>query len=156
MATQSPVNWRKIFAHGIVAGLIGGVLIDAFLYVATLLPHHLPITVIWQFVASTAIGKGAFADPNTAWLGLLMHVFVSIGWGVAFSYVAHTRPGVPAHPYISGVAFGVIVMIIMDIVTMVAGAFAPPTVTSFLIGLIAHCVFFGLPVSLYVTRALRA
>ncbi|GAC1357051.1 MAG: hypothetical protein NVSMB31_17590 [Vulcanimicrobiaceae bacterium] len=149
-------DWNRILIHGAVAGLIGGILIDAFLYVATLMPQGQPITALWQFVASTAIGKGAFADPNSAWLGLFMHLCTSVGWGVAFAYVASTRPNVPAHPYASGLIYGVIVMIIMQIVLMVAKSWQPPTLQATLISLIAHCVFFGLPVSLYVARTLRS
>lgn len=155
MALAPSLNWRDILVRGIVAGIIGGVLLHAFIYVVTLAPQHRPLTELWQFIASAAIGKSAFSNPNSAWLGLLLHVCVSMGWGVAFSYVAYTRPGVPAHPYISGVVFGVVVMIIMQIVTMVAGVFAVPTVPSFLTELVAHAVFFGLAVSLYVTRTMR-
>lgn len=156
MATVQTLDWNKIITRGLVAGIIGGILIDAFLYVATMMPQHAPITMIWQFVASAAIGKSAFANPNSAWLGLLMHFVISIAWGIAFSYVAHTRAQVAEHPYLSGVVFGVIVMVIMDIVTMAANVMAPITAMSLVMGLIAHCVFFGLPVSLYVSRAIRS
>ena len=156
MATMQALNWRDIIVRGLIAGIIGGILIDAFLYVATLVPQGQPITVIWQSVASTALGKGAFADPNSAWVGLCMHLATSIAWGVAFSYVAHTRPYVPQHPYVSGIVYGIIVMIIMQIVLMVSKSWTAPTVSSFLIDVVAHTVFFGLPVSLYVSRALRA
>lgn len=155
MATVQALDWNKVITRGLIAGIIGGILIDAFLYVATIMPQHLPITVMWQFVASAAIGKGAFANPNSVWLGLLMHFVISIAWGCAFSYVAQTRAQIPAHPYLSGIVFGVIVMVIMDIVTMAANVMQPITVMSLVMGLIAHCVFFGLPVSLYISRAIR-
>jgi len=156
MAIVQPLDWRTIITRGLVAGIIGGILIDAFLYVTQVMPAHGSIFGLWQFVASTALGPSAFANPNSAWLGLFMHVCTSIAWGVAFSYVAHTRPGVSDHPYISGLVYGVIVMIIMDIVLMVSKSFAPPTMQNTLIALIAHCIFFGLPVSLYVSRAMRS
>ena len=155
MATALAPDWRAILVHGIVAGIIGGILIDAFLYVATIMPAHGSIFGLWQFVASTAIGPSAFSNPNSAWLGLLMHACTSLAWGVAFSYAAHTRPGIAEHPYISGLVYGVIVMIIMSIVLMVAKSFPPPTLQGTIINLIAHCIFFGLPVSLYVSRAMR-
>jgi len=156
MAIVKTFDWRAIIARGIIAGIIGGILIDAFLYVVQIMPAHGSILGLWQFVASTAIGPNAFTNPNSAWLGLFMHVCTSIAWGIAFSYVAHTRPGISNHPYISGLVYGVIVMIIMDIVLMVAKSFPSPTVQSALTALIAHCIFFGLPVSLYVSRAMRS
>ncbi len=156
MAIAQTPDWRTIVVRGLAAGIIGGFLIDAFLYLAQVLPAHGSITGLWQFVASTALGPSAFANPNSAWLGLFMHVCTSIAWGIAFSYVAHTRGGIAGHPYISGLVYGVIVMIIMDIVLMVAKSWPPPTVQSTFTALIAHCVFFGLPVSLYVSRAMRS
>jgi len=156
MATVQTLDWRAIIVRGLVAGIIGGILIDAFLYAVQIMPAHGSILGLWQLVASTAIGPSAFSNPDSAWLGLLMHLCTSIAWGVAFSYVAHTRPGVSEHPYISGLVYGVIVMIIMDVVLMVAKSWPPPTVQSTLVALIAHCIFFGLPVSLYVSRAMRS
>ena len=155
MATVHSLDWRTIIVRGIIAGLIGAVLIDAFLYAVMLMPNHAPITTLWQFVASTLLGKAAFADINTAWLGLFMHLAVSIGWAVAFSYAAHTRPNVPAHPYISGLVYGVIVMILMQIVELAANIPANFTVPGLLTGLIAHTIFYGLPVSLTIARAMR-
>ena len=156
MASAPTLDWSKILIRGLIAGIIGGILIDVFLYFAVMAPMHQPITVIWQSVAANALGKSAFSNPGSAWLGLVMHFAVSIAWGCAFSYVAHTRPQVPAHPYLSGVVFGVIVMIIMNIVQMAANGMPQLTVQFLLVGLIAHCIFFGLPVSLYVSRATRS
>jgi hypothetical protein len=156
MAIVQTIDWRAIVVRGLIAGVIGGILIDAFLYVAQVMPAHGTILGLWQFVASTALGPSAFTNPSTAWIGLFMHACTSIAWGIAFSYVAHTRPGVAEHPYISGVVYGIVVMIIMQIVLMVAKSWPTPTVQNTLIGLIAHGIFFGLPVSLYVSRAMRS
>lgn len=156
MATLQTLDWRTIVVRGLIAGLIGAVLIDAFLYVGVLMPQHAPITGLWQFIASTVMGKSAFANPNSAWLGLCMDAIISIAWGVAFSYVAHTRPNVPGHPYISGIVYGIIVMIIMQIVQMAANVPVQLTVPALVSGLIAYTIFFGSPVSLYVARAMRS
>ena len=155
MATVRTLDWRAIIARGLIAGLIGAVLIDAFLYVVLLVPNHLAITVIWQTVAATLVGKPALSDPSMAWLGLLMHLLISIAWGIAFSYVAHTRSNVPEHPYISGIVYGIIVMIIMQIVQMAADVPLQLTLQALLIGLCAYAIFFGLPISIYVSRAMR-
>lgn len=156
MVNLQGLDWRAIVVRGLIAGVIGGILIDAFLYVAQIMPAHGTIFGLWQFVAATALGPSAFTNPNTAWLGLFMHACTSIAWGIAFSYVAHTRAGIVEHPYISGLVYGVIVMIIMQIVLMVAKSWTAPSVQSTLIGLVAHCIFFGLPVSIYVARAMRS
>lgn len=155
MATVQTLDWRAIIVRGLIAGLIGSVLIDAFLYIVLLMPNHASITVIWQALAATVVGKPALTDPSMAWFGLLMHLLISIAWGIAFSYVAQTRENVPEHPYISGIVYGIIVMIIMQIVQMAANIPLQLTVQALLAGLIAHAIFFGLPISLYISRALR-
>ena len=142
MATAQSLDWRGVVTRGIVAGLIGVVLLDAFLYAALLVPQHLPPSALW-------LGSGPL------WLGLLMHVIVYLAWAVAFSYAAQTRPSVPAHPYISGIVYGAIVMILMQIVQMAANIPLNLTLPFVVCGFVAHAIFFGLPVSLCVARAMR-
>ncbi len=149
MATLARADWRRIAIAGVGAGVIGGILIDVFLYIALLLPVHQPITALWATISATATAH-AVASP---WLGLLIHFCVSIAWGIGYAYTAATRAAIANHPYISGPVYGLIVMIIMQFVQLAAGVKLPLTATGFLSLLVAHCVFFGLPVAIYVSRA---
>ncbi|MBV8689754.1 MAG: hypothetical protein JOZ59_06590, partial [Candidatus Eremiobacteraeota bacterium] len=88
MAPLSRLDWRLISLRGLLGGVIGGILIDAFLYIALFAPVHQPITALWANVSATATGHAA-ANP---WLGLLIHFCVSIAWGVGYAYAAATRP----------------------------------------------------------------
>jgi len=142
--------WSYIARAGTVAGIAGGILIDAFIYITSLAPHHQSIVGLWQFVASTALGKAAFTSPLYAWAGAAMHALVSIAWGIGFAYLAITRPQVPSHPILSGVVFGLVVYVVMQLVLFSVQALRITTGTQIIEGLIAHCVFFGLPVSLIV------
>lgn len=145
----------NVWAVGIVAGLIGGALIDTFLVIA----NHATYIQIWQFVASALVGGAAFASPNYAVLGFAMHFVISIVWASIYAWAAFgPAPALLRAPVLSGVLYGVIVMIGMTLVLMVnhvgpAGAPDPETLVK---SLIAHTMFFGLPVALYVSRAARA
>lgn len=155
MAVVQTLDWSKILTRGLTAGILGGVLIDAFLYAVAIVPHHAALSALWQYEASAALGKAALADPGLAWVGLLVHFFFAAAWGCAFSYVAHTRPQVVAHQYLSGIVFGTVVLIVMSVVAMALNLPVPITVVSLSAGFCAFALFFGLPVSLIVARAIR-
>lgn len=139
-----------------VAGTVGAVTIDLFLYLATVLPHDGSMISVWQFIASTAFGKVAFASASYAWVGLLMHFIVSIAWAAGYGYLAVTQPGVAARPVISGLVFGFIVWGIMQLVLYTVQALHIDSFADAIVSIIAHTVFFGLPVALATASQLRS
>jgi uncharacterized membrane protein YagU involved in acid resistance len=152
MATVAKLSWPRILTRGVVAGIVGGILMDLFIYLTSVLPQHGSMIAVWQFIASTAIGKGAFSSTSFAWFGLLMHFIVSIAWATGYAYLAQTRAALSAHPAISGVVFGIVVYVVMQIVLVGDNNFKMPSPAGFVLSLVAHAVFFGLPVA-YVVRA---
>lgn len=148
MATAVPLNWGRIVLSGIIAGIIGGITIDLFIYLASLLPAHTSILSFWQFIASTAFGKVAYTSTSYAWAGVTMHFCVSIGWGIGYAYMAHTQPSINKQPLISGFLFGLVVYIVMQFVLFSVQALKVPDALSVYIGVLAHTVFFGIPVAL--------
>jgi uncharacterized membrane protein YagU involved in acid resistance len=145
--------WGAIVSRGLAAGITGAIAIDAYLWLTTLLPVHAPITTIWQWVASTAFGKGALADPVFVWVGLAMHLLVSAGWGIGYAYIAATRPSVTARWPVAGIVYGIVVYAIMSIILLADNNFTyPPTINAFLNAVAAHAVFFGVPVAFVVDR----
>ena len=152
MASVVRLNWRRIVLHGFAAGITGGILIELFLYFAQLLPAHTSAITAWQFIASTAVGKVAFTSANYAWLGLAMHACVSIAWGIGYNYLAQSQRSLKAQPVISGLVFGLVVYVVMQLVLFSVGALAITGASQIIVGIVAHTVFFGLPVAL-VTRA---
>ena len=147
-----PKQWPRMVAAGVGAGIVGGIAIDAFLYIVLLLPAHQPITLVWQAISLAATGH-TVASP---WLGLLLHFCVSIAWGIGYAYAAFMRPAIAGRPYISGPVFGLIVMLLIQLVQLVAGVKVPAISVRLLITFIfGYSLFFGLPVALYVHRALR-
>lgn len=137
---------------GAIAGLAGAVLIDIYLLVTLVAVGHLTtVAGFYQFVASGALGKAAYGNPNATLLGIAVHFAVGIGWGIGYAYIAARTPQLRSQPAISGVVFGLLVMLAMQFVEVAANIYVLPNTVLFFNGVIAHVVFFGLPVA-YIVR----
>jgi hypothetical protein len=156
MASVATVHWGRIVLRAIVAGIVGGICIDLFLYLATVLPHHGNMIAVWQFIASTAFGKVAFSSTSYAWAGLAMHFAVSIAWAAGYGYLVETQRGVAAHPVISGLVFGFVVWGVMQLVLYTVQALHINTLGDAIVNIIAHTLFFGLPVALTTNAQMRS
>lgn len=155
MTAANAFESRRLLLHGFIGGIIGGILIDAFLYFATILPNHGSLSSLYAYIASNAIGGTALTNPGAVWLGAFMHFCISIAWGMGFAYAVATRPDVLSHPYVAGLVFGFVVQIIMQIVLAVTGHYHKPTAPMFAGSFLAHTIFFGLPIALYFSTVLQ-
>jgi hypothetical protein len=156
MAVRSIDSQRSnsAVAVGVVAGIIGGILLDLFLVLA----NHTNIIQVWQFAASGVVGSIAFGAPSFALLGFFVHFLISIVWGVIYAWLSlSTWPFLTRSPIFGGLLYGVVVMIAMTTLLVIRhiGPGGPPDTGMLVKSLIAHTVFFGLPVALYVARASR-
>jgi hypothetical protein len=132
----------------IIAGLIGGVVVDAFLS----LVMHTSVIGIWQFVASTIVGKVAFSSPEYAALGFVVHFVTSIVWAVLYLYVFGAL-GQLKNWIVGAIVWGIVVDALMNALLAVkTGSAYLPGVEG---GLVAHIVFYALPVALYLARSVR-
>ena len=157
MAIAQRVNWGAIVKEAFAAGITGGIFLDLYLYVTTIAPHQGSMFAVWQFIASVAIGKVAFSSMSYAWLGLLIHFAVSIGWAGGYAYLASRRRFMNERWAISGLVYGIVVYMFMQIILLGANALKPPaTPNDFLNAVVAHSVFFGLPVAFVVARLNRS
>lgn len=146
-------NWNEILAQAMIAGIVAGICLEAYLLLTVVVPAHGNVLQVWQWIASAAFGDVAFTNANYAWLGLLIHFIVSIGWAGGYAYLAQQQKFMNRRWYISGPVFGLVVYIFMDILLLGARKFVPPpTPLALLNVLIAHCVFFGLPLAFVVAR----
>jgi hypothetical protein len=144
-----------VVVAGITAGVAGAVIVDAYLIVVFVaILHSASIGSFYQFVASGAIGKAAYAEPAAAYLGITVHVLVSLAWGIGYAYVAARTPQVLGRPLLSGVAFGFVVMLAMQLVEVAAGIYTLPTTASLGNDIVAHTAFFGVPVAYVVSSRL--
>ena len=155
--TKAPaLSWNRVVTQALAAGIAGAVLFNAYLWLTAILPAHGSIIGLWQFVASAAIGKVAFTTTSYAWLGLLILVFVSVVWAGGYAYLAMTRPFMSERWPVSGLVYGIIVYLFMQLLLLGAGLFEfPATPNDFVNIVIAHAVFFGLPVAYVVSRMRR-
>lgn len=147
ISTRSQMRAQPL-AVGFAAGFIGGILIELFLSVANgASPIH-----TWQWIASGLVGDVAFTATSYAWLGLGLHFVISVLFATIYAYAAASVDILSRRPAFSGMIYGLLVMIAMQVAVilkhMVPG---PPDAKTFIVGLIGHTVFFGLPVALYVS-----
>jgi len=149
---------NRLVRASILAGVVGAVAIAFYLFVLHVYAlHDATGRQLFQWDASNALGPAAFRGGwRTAALGLLMHLIVSLVWAAIFVAVVSRVPSLIGRPITTGALFGVIVWIAMrGLVALNGRAAAVPLTTSNLINLlIAHVIFFGIPVALVVRRIL--
>jgi hypothetical protein len=143
----------------IVAGLCGAVCIDLYLIVTeTFVIRNATPLLVMQWDASNALGMAAFQGGwASAALGTAMHFLVSIIWGALFVASALRLRWITAQPLLSGALLGIVAMAVMRAVIHLGHApIRPfPNFGYFSNILIAHIVFFGIPVSLVTSQLLR-
>lgn len=153
MIAGQKIPWGRIAQRGLIAGVFGAIVFDLYLWATTVLPAHGSMIGLWQWIASTALGKLAFSSPSFAATGLAILVVTSVVWAGAYAYVAAVRPFVNRRWAISGPVYGLVVYLLIQIVLLVDNNFVyPPTPNAFLVAVIGHVVFFGLPVAFVVNR----
>jgi hypothetical protein len=139
-------------APGIIAGIVGAVTIDAYLIAVLVLgTHAVSLTGFYQYIAAGAIGQSAYAGTGGAVLGAAVHLAVSVAWGAGYAYTAARMPQVLARPLISGIAFGFVVMLVMQLVEVSANIYRLPDTFALANDFIAHTVFFGIPIAYIVS-----
>jgi hypothetical protein len=139
----------------LAAGVAGAILIALYLVVPKAGVFQAPsLRVLFQWDASNALGPAAFQGgwPAAA-LGLGMHLCVSIAWATVFALAAARVGAVARHPVLSGLLFGVLVYLVMSfgVVPLGSARQGPRTAKGIANNLIAHAIFFGLPVVIVLT-----
>jgi hypothetical protein len=153
MAARSPIPWGRVSGQALLAGVTGAIAFDLYLWLTTVLPQHASMVALWQFVASTVVGKTAFSSSGFAWLGVVIHLLVSMVWAAGYAYLAAQQPALNRHWLPSGLLYGVVVYVVMQIILLAGNDFTPPpNPNAFINAVIAHACFFGLPVA-YVVGA---
>jgi len=108
---------------------------------------------LYTFIAAALVGRAAAAaDPRFIWLGVGLHLAVSLAWAFGYVYAARTMRQLVRRPFISGLGFGLVIYFVMLVVLLAANLYTKPTPGDVGLGLLANCVFFGLPVALITAR----
>jgi uncharacterized membrane protein YagU involved in acid resistance len=106
------------------------------------------------------LGSAAFEGGRpVAALGLGLHFGLSLLWAGAFFAVARRAPSLARHPFIAGVAFGIVVFLAMRLVVLPLSAFPFPVrfkPLGTVLDLLSHTLLFGQPIAWATRRALLA
>ncbi len=149
---------RGQLVAGLVAGLAGGIIFDAFLFAVQIASGGSPAQVVtgtWIFVAAVLLGPAAIFNPAAPLIGAALHFGVSIFWALGYVYLVRAQPQLLSRPWISGAGFGLVVYVFMQIVLITAGQYHRPAPAVLGESLVGHLGFYGIPVALVTSRMLR-
>jgi hypothetical protein len=140
--------------RAVTAGVAGGIILDLYLWLTTVVPSHQSVAAALQYVSSTVFGSIAFTAGSYVAAGAAISLLVSIGWAAGYAYFTNTQPATNRHWLVAGAAYGLIVYILMQLLLFGSGRFLPPANPTALVNaVVAYVVFFGITVA-YVVRAL--
>lgn len=138
-------------SSALIAGTVAAVVeMIPILAIQGLLLGVMP-TRIFQSIASGLLGPAAYSGGiATVILGAALHLLISVIAAAVFIVAAQVRPSLLRLPVLSGLAFGVLVYVVMSwiVVPLSAVAFKPafkPALMS--VSLAVHMLFFGLPIA---------
>jgi hypothetical protein len=148
----------RAFDTIVLGGLVAGALdiLDAF--VLTWANGGSAVRVL-QFIASGVLGSGAFQGGfATAAAGLVLHFVIALGAATVFLGISRLIPAVLRHPVASGVAFGLGVFLVMNLVVLPLAGFPGglPAGWRLVNGLLIHAFGVGLPIAWFGSRSARA
>jgi uncharacterized membrane protein YagU involved in acid resistance len=151
---------RFLLARTVAGAAVALMTITIYLVVERAVAARLPLDVCLeqhlQWDASNAYGPGAFGGGwSMAGIGLLMDIPVALGWSFAYTAAALRWPALSRRPLLSGLAFGAIVMLTMHYAVVPLGHAdrGADTPIALLNVLVAHTLFFGLPLALVIRPA---
>jgi hypothetical protein len=148
---------RAQLTAGVAAGVAGAITFDAFLFVVQIAggaPAAQVVAGTWIFVAAVVLGPAAIYNPAAPAIGALLHLGVSVAWALGYVYLVRSQPQLATRPLLSGAGFGLVVYVFMQIILITAGQYHRPSPGVLGTALLAHIVFFGIPVALVVARLL--
>lgn len=107
-----------------------------------------------QFIASGLLGKGAFQGGlAAATLGLFLHFMIAFGLVTGFYFASRKIPFLTQQAGLSGIAYGLIVFGVMNLIVLPLSAATPRhTLSGDLIQIAIHMFVIGLPTALLIRR----
>ena len=142
-----------VFLGGIVAGALDIV----YAWVFWWLERDVPPTRILQSVAAGLLGKDSFSGgAASAALGLFLQFFIAVSMALVYYAVARRWALLRERPVPCGLGYGLLCYIVMNYVVVPLSAAGPGSKDPLWIGLsvLVHMVLIGLPIALFVRRAL--
>ncbi len=161
MVEQDPSDPRpKPFETIVYGGLVVGVLdfFDAWLFFGVYAGAG--FQRVWQGVAAGLLGRDAAIAGGwaTTFLGIFLHFVVSFGVAVVYFLASSRIAFMVRRPVITGLAYGVIVHLIMKYIVIPLSAIGVITAYSLpnaLNSFIGHALLVGLPVAMVASWSAR-
>ena len=137
----------------LIATLIAGTLdiLSAFVFAG--MSGMKPLGVL-RFVASGPFGASASPTPGWAAIGLAVHFAIMACMAAAYILVAARIPALLRHPIAAGLAYGVLLWLIMYWIVLPFRFGMPFPSTLWALGnqLFSHCILTGIPIALIASR----
>lgn len=137
----------------VVATAIAGTLdiLSAFVFAG--MSGMKPLGVL-RFVASGPFGSAPTATAGWAAVGLAVHFAIMAGMAAAYMLVASRTPALLRHPILAGIAYGLLLWIVMSwlVLPQRFGMPVPNTLWAVANQLFSHCIMTGIPIALVAKR----
>jgi hypothetical protein len=145
---------RLIVLGGLIIGIADAIIYHWF--VSGVLGGY-PLTAVYQYIASGALGESAFAGGlATALLGVLFHFIISFAVAGVFILSADRIPLLHRYPIVGSLLYGFGVFIVMTMIVTPLSAAPPlpaPTTAQLIMGILDHILVIGLPLGVLVRRS---
>ncbi len=161
IASTSPSNRNSLLRFSVIAGLIIGI-VDEIIYhwFITSVLGGVPLITVYQYIASGALGKSAYAGGlATALLGVLFHYIFSIVIAGVFILSADRIPLLRRFVIPGSLLYGIGVFIVMNMIVTPLSAAPPlpaPTMFQLMVTILDHVLVFGLLLGILVRRNANA
>jgi uncharacterized membrane protein YagU involved in acid resistance len=144
--------WPPVIAGGLLAGAMD--MLYACLFWAA--KADVAPTRIFQSVAAGLLGEASYeGGAATAALGLLLHFFIACSMAVTYYLVARHWPLLVRRPVPLGLAYGLLLYVIMNhvVVPLSAAGGGSQDPTWIALTIVVHAVLIGLPIAWFASRA---
>jgi uncharacterized membrane protein YagU involved in acid resistance len=139
------------------AALLSGIL-DLSATSTVMKAQGISLERLLQTIASGAIGKSSFeGGRKTAVTGLFLHFLIAFIAATIYYQASRKLPLLLDHPFFSGALYGIAVHLVMSRIVLPLSAVPKRefSAKAFLLQLVIHICFVGLPIALTVSHLSR-
>jgi hypothetical protein len=137
----------------LLAGAVAGALDITAAFAFSMSRGGTPVGVL-RSIASGVLGAASFQGGTaSAALGLLLHFVIATGAAAVYALAARRIAFLTRHPVPSGLAYGVVVYFVMNLVVLPLSRVAQRPFTPSPIMIAIHMLCVGLPIALVLRRA---
>jgi hypothetical protein len=149
--TSRQVKWL------VLGALVAGTLDISYALTLSYLRSGVSPTRVLQFVASGALGPGAFqGGAATAAAGLGFHYLNAFLFTAAFFVVVAWLPALGRRPFVVGPVYGIVVYVVMNFIVVPYSRIGPRPPRPLVVAvpeILVHMFFIGVPIALAARAA---